>query len=214
MGSDTLNQLETKMATKKKTVTKKAPVKKRKYVRKAPAKKTTTKAVTKRKYTRRKPVELKETIDGLVAQAADVINDQIEKDLCNTDSFMEFADMNQEGPSKPEVRLEDINVIDLRGISAVARLALASMLSDKGYITTSVEDLLNAKNLLVIMETDALVMLHANKLVNSAKWDDVKDDRRISRMGVSMNVEFDFSEPDSSHPNTMEVDGVLYARIR
>ncbi len=182
------------MATKKKAAPKKV-------VRKT-TKKAVQKAVTKRAYNRKPKPE----VPALDVQASNVES--------NTKSDAEFiAGLTGEGQSNESV-LRGIEVIDLRGLSIGDRFAILLMLDSEGYITFSTESLLQTNNLIAGLETESLVLQHANKLVRSATWEEVShNSSRISRPSVNVTVGVGFSRPEPAYPETVEIGDAHYVRV-
>lgn len=180
------------MATKKKAAPKKV-------VRKT-TKKAVKKAVTKRAYNRKPKPE----VPALDVQAPDVASDT------KSDVTGYGTAENQSNESV----LRGIEVIDLRGLSVGDRFAILMMLDSEGYITTTTENLLLMRNLVIGLEADSLVLQHANKLVRTATWEEVSQiSNRISRPSVNLTVGVGFSRPEPAYPETVEIGDAHYVRV-
>lgn len=109
--------------------------------------------------------------------------------------------------------LQEIEVIDLRGIGFKERFGIILMLDSEGYIDSSAESLLSLSNLMAGLQADTMVLQHTNKLVRLAFWEEVSNSNRISRPTIQLNANIGFSLPDSSRPFSMEIDGAQYVRV-
>lgn len=159
----------------------------KKVVRKT-TKKAVKKAVTKRAYNRKPKPE----VPTLDVQASDVTT--------NT--------------QPNESVLQSIETIDLRGLNIGDRFAILLMLDNEGYITTTTENLLLMRNLVIGLEADSLVLQHANKLVRTATWEEVSQiSNRISRPSVNLTVGVGFSRPEPAYPETVEIGDAHYVRV-
>lgn len=159
----------------------------KKVVRKT-TKKAVKKAVTKRAYNRKPKPE----VPTLDVQASDVTT--------NT--------------QPNESVLQSIETIDLRGLNIGDRFAILLMLDNEGYITTTTENLLLMRNLVIGLEADSLVLQHANKLVHTATWEEVSQiSNRISRPSVNLTVGVGFSRPEPAYPETVEIGDAHYVRV-
>ena len=152
-----------------------------------PAKKATEKVVKKRAYNRKPKPE----VAPVVEQAAQ-------------------ANQVQSNASV----LREIEAIDLRGLDSKARFGVLCMLDSEGYITSTVESLLDTDNLLIGLEVDALVLNHQNKLVRPATWEEVSASLDcISRPSISLNAQIGFSRPKPVYEDVLQIGDAQYVRI-
>lgn len=232
----TVRKAAAKKAPAKKPATKKAakaPTK-RAYVRKAPV---TKKAVTKRKYTRKhaqpslvereaeRPLH-EQILNKFDTKVAAVQSEQPDQEG-RPQSFGEFlskmlgvengADQAEPGNESPLELLRQIQVIDLRDVSVKDRFQILVLLASEGYITSTVESLIeNLDYLRVGLEAEALVLQHENKLVRPAYWPEIEagDYQAISRPSVSSSkISIGFSLPEPAYPNTTRIGDAFYVRV-
>lgn len=110
--------------------------------------------------------------------------------------------------------LSEIDVIDLRDVPVFDRIILFNMLGNEGYLTTTVQPFLeNHQNLLAALNTEAIQLFHANRLVGLSTWEEAKESRKISRPFVRTDANIGFTPPEPGHPDTVEINGAVYHRI-
>lgn len=111
--------------------------------------------------------------------------------------------------------LREIEVINLRGLSAKDRFGILCMLDSEGYITVSVESLLLPEFIIHVLkgEDDVLVLNHQNKLVSINPWEEVSHSSRISRPSLRFSVEVGFSEPGPEYLSVINIGDAQYMRI-
>lgn len=110
--------------------------------------------------------------------------------------------------------LREIDVIDLRNSDSRARFGILSMLDSEGYITTSVESLMETSNLLVGLEADTLVLNHQNKLVRPVTWEEASaNSARISQPTLHLNVQIGFSLPSPAYQDVLSIGDATYVRV-
>ena len=152
-----------------------------------PAKKATEKVVKKRAYNRKPKPEM-----------APVAEQAMQTDEAQTNASV----------------LREIEVIDLRGLDHRDRFGVLSMLDSEGYITSTVESLLQSNNLLVGLETDALALNHQNKLVRPACWEEVgASSACVSRPSVRVKMQIGFSRPEPAYQDVLQIGDAQYVRI-
>lgn len=204
------------MATKKVVAKKKPGRPAKKAVKKA------TKKVTKKRAYNRKPKNVEVDVQT-IAEQAQADNDQID----SISSFGEFLDKVlsvEDGPGQiepsnesPVELLRRIEVIDLRGVSVKDRFHTLLLLESQGYITTSVESLTeNLDNLRIGLTTDALGLLHDNKLVRPMFWAEVEecDCQYISKPNVNRSkINMGFSIPEPAYPEETSIGNARYVRV-
>lgn len=198
------------MATKKST---------KKTASKKAVKKPTTKKVTKKRSYNRKPksVEAEAINTGadqaqngeqLVDRAHDDQMDAVGAGVLGT-----FGIGIGEAQSNSSV-LREIEVIDLRGLDDKNRFGVLCMLDSEGYITSTVESLLESDNLLVGLEADTLVLNHQNKLVRPATWEEASaNSARISQPSLRLNVQIGFSLPSPAYQDVLSIGDATYVRV-
>ena len=197
------------MATKKKAAPKKTV---RKVVKKAPAKKTVTK---KRAYNRKPKVSVEQVkqnpLNTDTEQAARDAQDQI------IDALAKTQDNGYAEAQSSISILRQIQVVDLRDVSVKDRFQMLVLLASEGYITSTVESLIeNLDNLRVGLEAEALVLQHENKLVRPAYWPEIEagDYQAISRPSVSnCQISIGFSLPEPAYPDTTRIGDAFYVRV-
>ena len=188
------------MATKKKAVTKKAPVKK------PVTKKAAQKRTRKPKETGLPPAKL----EGLQDIRLDVKEDEYDHFLSSLSQIF-----NENIESTGSI-LRQIEVIDMRHLSIKDRFTILTMLESEGYLTTTVEGFVeNLDNLMIGLSCDALSFMHNNKLVYPRSWDDVMDAacEAISRPEVHTHSDVVFSTPEPAYPEKTQIGNARYVRI-
>ena len=208
------------MATKKST---------KKTASKKAVKKPTTKKVTKKRSYNRKPKTVEaEAINTGADQAPQLDKAQAGDDQMDSiSSFGEFlskvlgvedgAGQTKPGNESPLELLRQIQVIDLRDVSVKDRFQILVLLASEGYITSTVESLIeNLDYLRVGLEAEALVLQHENKLVRPAYWPEIEagDYQAISRPSVSNSqISIGFSLPEPAYPDTTRIGDAFYVRV-
>ena len=164
-----------------------------------PAKKATEKVVKKRAYNRKPKPEMAPVVEQVM---------QADQSQQNHDAIG-----HGEAQSNASV-LREIEVIDLRGLDHRDRFGVLSMLDSEGYITSTMESLLETNNLLVGLKADTLVLNHQNKLVRPATWEEVSlSSDRISRPSLSLNVHIGFTMPEPAYEDVLTIGDARYVRV-
>lgn len=208
------------MATKKST---------KKTASKKAVKKPTTKKVTKKRSYNRKPKSVEaEAINTGADQAPQLDKAQAGDDQMDSiGSFGEFlsqvlgiedgAGRPEPGNESPVELLRRIDVIDLRGVSVKDRFHTLLLLDSLGYITTSVESMIDdLDNLRTALSTDALQLFHDNKLVRPMPWVEVEacDCQYISKPNVNHSkINLGFSIPEPVYPDETSIGNARYVRV-
>lgn len=115
-----------------------------------------------------------------------------------------------------EDRLAEIEVIDLRKLPPVGRVALFSSLESLGYLERlSLQPVLSddIRTVIGLFKADAVRLNHTNKLLVLTSWDDVKDSYAISRIDIQVHVGIEFSTPGPVDPDYMSFGDSHYVRV-
>lgn len=208
--------------------TKKTPARKA-AAKKAPAKKASVKkVVAKRPYNRKKPLEkkvspLKGRKYGPRKPKAEVVTDeaiqqpQPEAQAEGLDNEVRSILDSIGCPPCDELmeqsELEDVDILDMRGISPQFRIVLLAGLEQRGYITTVMGSLLALDVLPKLLSVDYLALNHNNKLVREANPEEVEYNEAISTPIVRIESEILFSKAGPNRPTTLNIGGATYVRV-
>lgn len=117
-------------------------------------------------------------------------------------------------PELPSTVLTDIEVIDMRGMLTLNRIAILGVLKSEGYINANTEDLIDFQdNLLNNINCDALELNHKNKLVFIRSWMEVCTNQFISRAHIHIHTDIAFDYPTPAAPPHVYMNGCTYVRI-
>ena len=106
--------------------------------------------------------------------------------------------------------LSDIEIIDLRGVNIFGRFHVANLLQNAGYVFAMSPETPTTDYVAGWLLKDAIRLNHSNKLLFTADWDQVKDNKAIVKLlHASADIEVDFSEP---LPDQVEIMGEKFAR--
>lgn len=111
------------------------------------------------------------------------------------------------------VELEKIDILDMRGLPPVPRIAILGALEGMGFLSTLLSQPTHLEVLPKFLSVDYLALNHQNKLIREANPDEVSHNTAISVPSVRVNVELAFSEPQPQNPLTIEVGGATYLRV-
>ena len=134
-------------------------------------------------------------------------------------------------PKVPQVKIEDIGVLVLNGLSTISHLLVLNMLMQHGYLlVTGDGTLLRDDNLLeatddrhcdqhdrfnyICSRVNYLKFDHERKLMQVVSKE--KADRDVAVSNISMleaTTEIQFSQPDAVHPSQMNIGTAVYIRV-
>lgn len=184
----------------KKTVAKKAPAKKTT---------TTTRRGGRKALPKETPIE-QPTAEDFSEVAGDALTEGSDK--ASNQGFENMLDGLMNKPLTMAETLQNIEFIDLRGVSFFGRFQVATLLQNVGYnladhLATPITEASG-----VIALAASLHLNHHNKLVTPQTWDVAKHSRAISK------VEAAFADPSvffsGPVPETLEVNGELFQRVK
>ena len=122
--------------------------------------------------------------------------------------FIEAVDAFVAQNSMPD--LSDIEIIDLRGVNIFGRFHVANLLQNAGYVFANAPETPTTDFVSGWMLSDGIRLNHSNKLLFTACWDHVKDNKAIVKLlHASADIVVDFSEP---LPDQVEIMGEKFAR--
>ena len=106
--------------------------------------------------------------------------------------------------------LSDIEIIDLRGVNIFGRFHVANLLQNAGYVFAMSPETPTTDYVSGWMHQDAIRLNHSNKLLFTAYWDQVKDNKAtVKLLHASAEIVVDFSEP---LPDQVTILGEKFAR--
>lgn len=107
-----------------------------------------------------------------------------------------------------------VDVIDLRGVPALARVHVFIMLEKEGYIPGYNVHSTLSDQLHILLGEEAIELQHKNKLVFPKTWSNVCEHARITTVNhFHAKTKLDFSEPGMLPPANISVGGQVYKAV-
>lgn len=108
-------------------------------------------------------------------------------------------------------QLEDIGILDMRGMPLGIKAMFFQSLEEAGYVWKhNLEGVLQRPEHL---HSVALNFNHVNKMVSSASLAEIDAGSAVSHVAIDIKMNFDFTKPTSLKPNVIQHNGAIYARI-
>ena len=116
--------------------------------------------------------------------------------------------------SAPSAKLEEVDVLDIRGLNLTSRVGLIGLLNQEGYIwADGLASLDDQSRLPCFLEADALRLDSNHKLVFPQSWDSITVIDLISAVKVRTDVNIFLDQPSPKYPETIEVGEATYVRV-
>lgn len=167
--------------------------------------------VVKRPYNR-KPKE--ESVNNTMsAEAVNAVgNGYAEATVLHSDEL--FKEFNHMPPMHLSEQILAVEALDMRALSVEDHFCVLAMLKNIGYLTSNGARFIdNPENLIVALSAELISFNHDNKLIDAHTWEDASKFRFISKPKVTAHVDVEFSYPESSTPNFIEVGNSLYRLV-
>lgn len=157
------------------------------------------------------PVKKTRRIKAVKPEATNPVPTQADEPLQNDAGQLDEQAAQQ---ADPKFDLTTADVIDLRGVPALARVHVFAMLEKEGYIPGYHVHSTLLDQLHILLCEEAIELQHKNKLAFPKTWGNVCEHARITTVNhFHAKTKLDFSEPAVLPPAIISVNGQAYQAV-